>query len=687
VVKERSLQKEIVVYKGYFMNKSYQIGMCLLLWTMSFRPADAVSPPSPDEMSQARQWAAAHFEGISETKPAAPWFSFLYDGKPSAEFLPTWDFKRTSRRLDAGRTEYTLVYSDPKTGLSIRCVGVENRRFPTVEWTLYFKNDGKKNTPLLADILALDAILTPKDADHVLLHHFRGDNCTKDSFQPFLTPLTPGIDRRFVPAGGRPSTGEWPYYNIAWNNGGAILAVGWPGQWACQFTRKAGEGVRIRAGQELTHFTLHPGEEIRTPLIALMFYRRDWIDAQNLWRRWMLVENFPKDHGKTVSPKFAGFCGNYFDDYRTNQKGEIQFIDRYIQEGLKPDYWWMDTGWYPLQRDWGQDTGTWEVDKKRYPQGIRAIAEHAHANGMQLILWFEPERAAADTWLTKNHPEWILGGKNGGVLNLGNPDAWKWTVERIDSLIASEKVDVYRQDYNIDPLGYWRGNDSADRQGITENKYVRGYLAFWDELRRRHPGMLIDSCASGGRRDDLETMRRALPFLRSDYCTDPEGMQCHTYAFSLWLPYYRGSTDKINSYDFHSNLAPLIMTAWDMRKKDLDYPTARKLIEQWRQIAPCFLGDFYPLTDYSIADNDWMAFQFNGAEGSKGIVQAFRRAKCPRDSIRVKLQGLEPKAVYVVANLDVPGTAPMTGRELSENGLVIAVKNQPGSAVITYKKK
>ena len=39
-----------------------------------------------------------------------------------------------------------------------------------------------------------------------------------------------------------------------------------------------------------------------------MFYQRDWISAQNLWRRWMFAQNFPKEHGKPVSPKLAGFC-------------------------------------------------------------------------------------------------------------------------------------------------------------------------------------------------------------------------------------------------------------------------------------------------------------------------------------------------------------------------------------------
>ena len=143
------------------------------------------------------------------------------------------------------------------------------------------------------------------------------------------------------------------------------------------------------------------------------------------------------------------------------------------------------------------------------------------------------------TWLATEHPQWVLGGAGGGLLNLGNPEAWNWLVNHIDKIITDEGIDLYRQDFNIDPLGYWRGNDTEDRQGITENKYVIGYLAYWDELLRRHPGMLIDSCASGGRRNDLETMRRAVPLLRSDYLFEPVGQQGHTYGLSFWLPFYR----------------------------------------------------------------------------------------------------------------------------------------------------
>ena len=100
-----------------------------------------------------------------------------------------------------------------------------------------------------------------------------------------------------------------------------------------------------------------------------------------------------------------------------------------------------------------------------------------------------------------------------------------------------EGVDFYRQDYNIDPLNFWRDADEPDRQGISEIRYVEGYLAYWDALLERNPGLRIDSCASGGRRNDLETMRRAVPLLRSDYLLEPVGQQTHTYGIALWIPF------------------------------------------------------------------------------------------------------------------------------------------------------
>ena len=279
---------------------------------------------------------------------------------------------------------------------------------------------------------------------------------------------------------------------------------------------------------------------------------------------------------------------------------------------------------------------------------------------------------AADTWLTKTHPEWILGGKGGGLLNLGNPDAWKWLVEHVDKLMVEQGIDLYRQDFNMDPLGCWRSADAPDRQGIAEIKHVTGYLAYWDELRRRHPDMLIDSCASGGKRNDLETLRRSVPLLRSDCIMDSIGNQGHTYGLSSWVPYYGTGSSAIDSYATRSAMCPHFTACFDMRRKDLNYAEARRLFSSWRYMANCMLyGNYYPLTPYSLDDTAWIAWQFERSEQNEGVVQAFRREKSPYESIRVKLQGLDPAAVYTLTNVDVDGATEVAGRELMEKGLHI----------------
>ncbi len=122
-------------------------------------------------------------------------------------------------------------------------------------------------------------------------------------------------------------------------------------------------------------------------------------------------------------------------------------------------------------------------------------------------------------------------------------------------------------------------------------------------------------------------------------------------------------------------------------RKDVDWTGARRAYDECRKVATFYLGDFYPLTSYSTANDVWLAWQFDCPERGEGVVQAFRRAESPYESIRVKLRGLASDAVYALTNLDVAGTKEMTGRELLESGLPVAIMDQPGAVVITYKKK
>jgi alpha-galactosidase len=643
-------------------------------------------------LSDGRTIWLADMDLVDRREPALdtkPFYSFVYDGQPSAQFLGAWNLKREVKEIDSGRTKYTLTYTDPKPGLKVRCEAVAWKDFPLVEWTMYFKNQGHKDTPLLESIQALDAIFRRGPEGEFLLHHHLGDRCTIDSFAPLQTILGPKDSRRFAPAGGRPTSEAWPYYNLErpQENRGIIVAIGWPGQWAAQFSREGDQGLRVTGGQELTRFKLHPGEEIRTPLIALQFYKGDWLRGQNLWRRWLLDHNLPKDHGKPLSAKLGAASVQYYG-FNCTQSGDIDFIDRFVVNGLPLDYWWMDAGWYKHGGAGWPKVGTWEVDDQRFPGGIKAVADHCHPRGIQVIVWFEVERVHPDTWITRNHPEWIHGGARGGLLKMDEPAVVRWITNHVDKLITTQGIDLYRSDFNIDPLPYWRAADARDRQGITEIRYIQGYLAYWDELQRRHPGMLIDSCASGGRRNDLETLRRAVPLLRSDFEGNPEGNQCHTYGFGLWIPYFNAVHNWSPSpYNFRSCIAPFVQRNWDVRNKEFNFNLAKKFLGQWRGAADFYFGDFYPLSTHSTAEDVLMAWQFDRPDLSAGVIQAFRRRECPYVTAQFRLRGLEPDAPYVVSDLDSDQLRQMTGRELMDKGLLITLPDRPSAALITYKKK
>jgi alpha-galactosidase len=327
------------------------------------------------------------------------------------------------------------------------------------------------------------------------------------------------------------------------------------------------------------------------------------------------------------------------------------------------------------------------------------VTDRAHAAGLKTIVWHEPERVQPDTWLATQHPEWLLSlqaGTETQLLNLGHPRAWQWVVEHFDGLIRSQGVDVYRQDFNMDPLAYWNAADPPGRSGITQIKHVTGYLSFWDELRRRHPGLMIDSCASGGRRNDLETLRRAVPLLRSDYQFEPTGQQGHTYGLSFWVPYYgagvgpastNGGAYGSGEYVMRSSIAPCYASSLDVRSASpAQWSLMRRMIAEWHLFAADLLGDYYPLTDYSTQDDVWLAWQFHRPVTGTGVVQAFRRSQSDQPARRFPLRGLQAAATYEVRSLGQQSVTRIKGRDLLQRGLAVHLGDRPAAATFIYRQ-
>ncbi len=378
------------------MKTTTLLGAVATFWLMSSQFAGAISP-TPAEMGEARRWAAARFE---QAKDSEPFFSFTYDGRPSAELLKTWELKRASRPLDDQRTEYTLTYTDSKTGLAVRCVGVEYRNFPAVEWTLFFKNTSVNDTPIIADIRAIDAGAPLARDKQAVVRYAMGSECRYDDFAPQVAHLGPNSDTpqgpwvgegnpvRLQSKEGRSSCGTLPFFNVDAGTQGVIGAIGWTGDWTADIYRTDRE-VRMRAGMARTRLKLLPGEEIRSPRIALLFWTGERMRSHNLWRRFVLAHHSPRkgDKPARVPVSFGTWGGNF-------AKKHIEHGKWWKDHGLPIDFLWVDAGWYGkdeaklganvFNSNWGALVGDWFPNPGYFPQGLGPVGKALKDDGHRL---------------------------------------------------------------------------------------------------------------------------------------------------------------------------------------------------------------------------------------------------------------------------------------------------------------
>jgi alpha-galactosidase len=670
----------------------------VLLWTGLLAPAIAAhcATASREDFRLAERF---HLR-----MQAAEPFSFVYGSESSRQLLRQWTVRRSERRLDAARIERRATYRDPRTGLELEWTLIEYATFPAFEWVLRFKNTATKDTLVLEEIRALDAIVTETAPGAVpKLEYAEGSHDELSDFAPGERALAQGESAQFVSRGGRSSDGYLPFFQVRNPRGGNVVAgIGWTGQWSACFRHVPARGIAAAAGMERTRLRLRPGESVRTPAILLLCWSGD--DAfrgNNLWRSLLLKHYTPRPNGAELDPPLAVSAHGVVPFERTTEANMLEGIEQVSREKLGAKIWWIDTGWFSLiGNNWAKSVGNFAPDPVRYPRGLKPVADAAHRHGMKFLLWFEPERAMPGTWLFEHHRDWLLKPSSETpyeygymvkdrfhLLDLSNLEALAWLRQTVAGMISENGIDIYRQDFNMYPLWYWRAGEAGDRQGLREAHYIENLYAFWDELIRRSPGLLIDNCASGGRRLDFEMLRRSVALWRSDTAwKDIDALQSMTYGLSRWIPIHGLGAISTEPYDFRSAMAPTFTSAIDYRKADA-VRRARPMLEAYRSIQKRYQGDFYPLTPYSRGADVWMAWQFHREELGDGVVQAFRRKQCAQASATYRLHGLEPRATYRITDWDRPGEKLVSGRELMESGLTFQLAAPRSAAVVEYRKR
>ena len=506
----------------------------------------------PAKGAECEKWVAGAF-----AKGKVPPFSFVYGGVPSGKTIANWKYTvETLPATERNVTEHVYTYTDPATGLAVECRVKTFADFNAMEWVLRFRNASEGNTPKIEQVKVVD--ITPESTAKgaYLLHYADGSHVSKADFHARTRELAVGDVHSMHPQGGRSSSHAFPFFNVQLPTGGMVVAIGWTGNWRADIARPAANTVSVATGMKNLAAYLLPGEEIRTPSTAMLLWQGDdRMDGQNLLRRFLLAHHHPTADGKpAVFPICSSF--NYGDPAPCNEYTcmtadyATALVKRYKQFDLLPQVFWLDAGWYSKAADWknhynwANTVGNWSVDSVRFPQGLGPVADEVHRAGCKFMVWFEPERVMKDSDWAMQHPEFMLDAsgkaaqpgwvKRGSVdsflFNLGDPVARTWFCEQIAKLIRDNRIDYYRQDFNIDPEGFWYANDQPDRVGICEIRYIEGLYAFWDYLRAEFPGLVIDNCASGGPRIDLavgtalanrlqlrRTDRLPMPHLRTEH--------------------------------------------------------------------------------------------------------------------------------------------------------------------------
>ena len=643
--------------------------------------------------------------------------NFIYDNSYYAGFSPRY-FKEQERVVvsDAKRIS-TTIYLQADENLKIRIESALYPKYNAYDYAVYFENYGKENTGIIRQINSVDMKF---QGEEPRLKGILGDY--DNHYGAYDKDLTKE-NVNFVNLRGRPTHTTFPYFNLETEHGGAMLAIGWGGTWKADFV--------YDATTRETHFTgtgtvgmntyLQPGETVRTPLIGVVrYYERDEDVATNAWRRWLVDCVYPRDHAGTdecaqpISTVYHAFDtdnparfetdGSTAEDYRYWQPS----VKKAYQEGLIYDVQWFDAGWYTdpygktVEKDWWGTVGTWELDTVKWPDNtFKERIDYAHENGQKFLVWFEPERVTHLDGLVANYGydrSWALsdhGNNNSYINNLGNKDCLEWTVKRILDFMEKYDVDMYREDFNIDPGIFWTigdGYQGSDRTGITENLYIQGHYALFDAIldwaAKNGKPTFLDSCASGGGRNDLETLRRAIHLNRSD-----SDRFTTVYRLSLtprvnkWLP-YNGTIAKEavsltdNSCDIYALRASYMCVYtpaanFYLDGDTIDFDMYRQGLAEFNEIKKYLLKDFYSLTPYrGIADDtNWTAFMYFDPESDSGVIQAFRQTLCEEKSITVNVKGVSANKYYSIRDIDGNLSIARIKGSALQNGLRLQAKN------------
>ncbi|MGW2346886.1 alpha-galactosidase [Streptomyces sp. NPDC001661] len=338
----------------------------------------------------------------------------------------------------------------------------------------------------------------------------------------------PGHDSPYLVSAGTPDFG--------WDDGEIwSVHLAWSGNQRTYAERMPSTECVLGAGELLLpgEVALAPGEEYVTPWLCAAYSRTGLNGITPRFHDWIRARSHHPDVDTRPRPVVLNnWEATYFDHSPTRL---MPLVERAAEVGV--ERFVLDDGWFLGRRDDTAGLGDWYVDPDVWPDGLKPLVDHVHAHGMEFGLWVEPEMVNPDSELLRAHPDWALHAadrlppnwRNQQVLDLCHPEAYAYLLERLDDVLTTYGIGYLKWDHNRDLVEPGHAGCAA-----VHAQTLAAYELL-DELRRRHPGVEIESCASGGARMDLGILERTDRVWTSD-CNDALERQEIQRGTNLLLP-------------------------------------------------------------------------------------------------------------------------------------------------------
>jgi len=312
-------------------------------------------------------------------------------------------------------------------------------------------------------------------------------------------------------------------------------ALAYSGNWSLRFEQLPSGHTRVFGGYGCYDFglRLEPGASHRTPAMVIGLTGDGMGEATRQLHRFARKWVLPQTTRPLRPVLYNSWEATFFE---VTEEGQRSLAT--IAASLGVELFCVDDGWFGSRADDSSGLGDWTPRPEAFPRGLKPLADHVHALGMLFGLWVEPEMVNPDSDLYRAHPDWVLHYpgrprsecRNQLILDFGRPEVVEHLLQRLDALVSEIGIDFFKWDMNR----YATEPGSVAGRAIWRD-HTRGLYRIMDELRRRHPGLDIQTCSGGGGRVDLGILGRCDQAWASDN-TDALTRTLIQEGFSLAYP-------------------------------------------------------------------------------------------------------------------------------------------------------